>query len=117
MPTYTVECRKCRKRKDVFRPLSEHGKWPGCHGQMQQVFKPLQVVQDIAPYQAVAVDIATGKPPRIGSRRQHKEFLRRNGYVEVGNEPLKKPVEHHVQDSSRDIKQAIDKIRSEGRWR
>lgn len=44
------------------------------------------VIPDIQPYQAVAVDAKTGKAPVITSRKQHKEFLSRNGYVEVGNE-------------------------------
>ncbi|MCO1396411.1 zinc ribbon domain-containing protein [Burkholderia cenocepacia] len=46
------------------------------------------VAPDIGPYQAVAVDVATGKPPVINSRSAHREFLKRNGYVEVGNESV-----------------------------
>lgn len=50
----------------------------------------LQIVRDIEPYRAVGADVALGgSAPVIGGRRQHREFLRRNGYVEVGNE---KPV-------------------------
>jgi hypothetical protein len=44
------------------------------------------VAPDIGPYQAVAVDVATGKPPVINSRSAHRDFLKRNGYTEVGNE-------------------------------
>lgn len=43
------------------------------------------VMSDIIPYRAVAVD-HTGKRPIIGGRRQHREFLRDNGYVELGND-------------------------------
>lgn len=47
----------------------------------------LQIIRDIDPYRAVGADVACGdKRPVIGGRRQHREFLRRNGYVEVGNE-------------------------------
>ena len=47
----------------------------------------LQIVRDIDPYRAVASDIAAGgKRPVIAGRRQHREFIKRNGYVEVGNE-------------------------------
>jgi hypothetical protein len=47
----------------------------------------LQIIRDIDPYRPVAADVAVGdKRPIIGGRRQHREFLRRNGYVEVGNE-------------------------------
>lgn len=46
----------------------------------------IQIIPDIEPYKAVATDVATGKPPVITSRSRHREFLRRNGYEEVGNE-------------------------------
>lgn len=41
---------------------------------------------DIDGYKSIAVDKETGKRPYIGSRKQHREFLLRNDYVEVGNE-------------------------------
>ena len=41
------------------------------------------VIEDIKPYVAVAGDMA-GKEVR--GRKQHREFLRRNNLVEVGNE-------------------------------
>lgn len=43
-----------------------------------------QVISDIQPYKPIASDI--GGQKIIGGRRQHREFLRRNGYAEVGNE-------------------------------
>jgi len=47
----------------------------------------LQIVRDLEPYRAVGSDVALGGgAPVIGGRRQHREFLSRNGYVEVGNE-------------------------------
>ena len=41
------------------------------------------IIKDIEPYKAVAGDMA-GK--WITSRKQHREFLKRNGFQEVGNE-------------------------------
>lgn len=41
------------------------------------------VITDIEPYKAVAGDMA-GK--WIKSRKEHREFLKRNGFIEVGNE-------------------------------
>ena len=38
---------------------------------------------DLEPYQAVTGDIIQG-------RRQHREFMRNNGYVEVGNEKIQR---------------------------
>lgn len=44
------------------------------------------VISDLEPYRAAAADKGTGSRPIIGGRRQHREFLSRNGYTEVGNE-------------------------------
>jgi len=51
-----------------------------------------QIIRDLEPYRAVASDVACdGKRPMISGRRQHREFLARNGYTEVGNEYVPKP--------------------------
>lgn len=51
-----------------------------------------QIMRDLEPYRAAASDIACGgKRPMISGRRQHREFLSRNGYTEVGNEYVPKP--------------------------
>ena len=44
------------------------------------------VIGDLPEYRTAAADKATGKRMVIGGRRQHREFLRRNNYEEVGNE-------------------------------
>lgn len=102
-------CKVCNSWHD----LNED--WPqACYGH----FRPrgsasTTIIRDIDPYQAVAVDVAIGKPPRIGSRSEHREFLRRNGYVELGNERVKpKPVDYG-DISPREIKQTIDQLRSQ----
>jgi hypothetical protein len=43
------------------------------------------IMRDIAPYRSIAVDVATGARALVGGRAQHRDFLRRNNYVEVGN--------------------------------
>lgn len=48
------------------------------------------VMSDIKDYRAVAVDVATGTTPVITSRSRHREFLKRNGFIEVGNEAPKR---------------------------
>jgi hypothetical protein len=75
-------CRVCRDFHDLEEP------WPNaCFGHFQANSRGgLQIIKDIEPYQAVAADVATGSAPVIKSRREHREFLKRNGYVEVGNE-------------------------------
>lgn len=54
------------------------------------------VMPDIEPYQAMAVDVATGIAPVIKSRSEHREYLKRNGLVEIGNE-----VEAHLKQRER----------------
>jgi hypothetical protein len=57
-----------------------------CDVPMLQELTAPHVCPDIAPYRAVAGD-RMGQV--IGSRKEHREFLRRNGFHEVGNEPIK----------------------------
>lgn len=68
-------------------------------------------MRDIEPYQAVAVDVATGKPPRIGSRSEHREFLKRNGYLEVGNERIKPKRLDYADIHPREIAQTIQQLK------
>ena len=56
------------------------------------------VIGDLPEYRSAAADKATGKRMVIGGRRQHREFLRRNNYEEVGNE--------YVQPQRQDLSRA-----------
>ena len=48
------------------------------------------VISDIQGYRAMGADVACdGKRPFITSRSEHRAYLRRNGYVETGNETPK----------------------------
>lgn len=50
------------------------------------------VIGDIEGYRAMGADVACdGKRPWIGGRRQHREYLQRNKYIEVGNDPSPHP--------------------------
>jgi hypothetical protein len=111
MPVYGIRC-TCGHEDEIFRslaqfddPLPEH-----CGAPMQRVLSAPRVMSDIEPYQAVASDIATGKPPHISSRSQHREFLKRNDFVELGNEMPKarsKP-EPDRMEIGRTIKRVMD---------
>lgn len=71
----------------------------------------IQIIKDIEPYKTAASDI-DGKRKVIGSRSEHRSFLRRNGYVEVGNDAQPpKPAQLDLA-SPRDVSNAIDQIRS-----
>ncbi|WP_321874874.1 FmdB family zinc ribbon protein [Burkholderia cenocepacia] len=99
MPIYTYRCDICGKTDSAFRKIAERDRYPqidcecrtGDGRQPRAVSRIVEapyVAPDIGPYQAVAVDVATGRPPVINSRSAHREFLKRNGYVEVGNESV-----------------------------
>jgi len=79
---------KCSLEVEYFRHISEYDQVPTHCGQlMQRVIKAPQIIKDIEPYRAVAADVANGgKPPAIMSRREHREFLKRNNYSEIGSE-------------------------------
>jgi hypothetical protein len=71
----------------------------------------VQIIRDIEPYRAAGSDIAAnGKRPVISGRRQHREFLRRNGYAEVGNEvPVASP--RHWAEAKAEQRERVQDIR------
>jgi hypothetical protein len=69
--TYVIRNGRLVRKQSTARPAAAAGP---------------QIMSDIAPYRTAATDVATGKRALIGGRRQHREFLRRNGYVEIGND-------------------------------
>jgi hypothetical protein len=97
MPLYTYRC-SCGNVMTAFRKIDARDNAPLCERKdgdftvlhadqkVERIIEAPMVAPDIGPYQAVAVDVATGKPPVINSRSAHRDFLKRNGYTEVGNE-------------------------------
>jgi len=69
--TYVMRNGRLVRKREATRPAAEAGP---------------QIMSDIAPYRTAATDVATGQRAVIGGRRQHREFLRRHGYVEIGND-------------------------------
>lgn len=111
MPLYGFRC-ACGHEVEQFRPLADYDK-PGpfhCFHEMARTLSAPRVISDIEPYQAVASDIATGRPPHITSRSQHREFLKRNDYVELGNDMPKarKAPEPDRNEIGRQIKRVMD---------
>lgn len=107
-------CRACNNFHDLDKP------WPdACYGHFgsQAQRRGIQIIKDIDPYKAVAVDGRTGKAPRIGSRREHREFLKANNYHEVGNEPIRERTIVDVPDSRADIARTIHQMKDQGRWK
>lgn len=71
----------------------------------------LQIIKDIDPYKPIAGDIALGgQTPTIMSRREHKEFMRRNGYIEIGNSKQEqKPYEDRTIEA--DVARAYEQVK------
>ena len=89
MPIYRYVC-DCGHAVDDFRKIDDRDDAPDhCGKQMVRKIMPTSVQADINPYRSVAVDKETGKPVVINSRKQHREFLKKNDYIEVGNEAPK----------------------------
>ncbi len=87
MPTYEYECALCGERTERVLPIAARNDAPDhCGTRMDRIITAARVNPDIAPYRAVAGDMA-GK--WVTSRREHREYLKRNRLVEVGNEPVR----------------------------
>jgi hypothetical protein len=67
---------------------------------------PTMVTPDIAPYKAVAGDRAG---EYITSRAQHREFLKRNRFVEVGNEPVK-PIVNNTRPKKGEVAAELKRV-------
>lgn len=88
MPLYDWKCEACGRARELLRPMKEalQPVFCECGVPMVQQLCAAYVTPDIAPYKAVAGDKA-GK--YITSRREHREFLKRNRLTEIGNEQPK----------------------------
>jgi hypothetical protein len=88
---YRYRCEGCGATKDAYRKIDDRHFGPFCyHGRMELQIMPTSV-QVFQPYKAVAVDKETGKCPVIKSIEEHRAFLQRNGYEEVGNDKSMAP--------------------------
>ena len=107
MPLYHYACDHCDIETDAFATVDErHMAAPECHGKMRLTIQPAMVQPDIAPYRAVAGDRAG---QYITSRREHREFLRRNRFTEVGNEPVK-PIKNDTRPQKGEIAQELKQV-------
>ena len=86
---YGYRCPSCAtgfERIESVAHAMDEQPCPDCGMASARELTAPMVSPDIAPYQAVAGDKAGGY---ITSRREHREFLKRNNLVEVGSQPIK----------------------------
>ena len=92
MPIYAAHCNQCGKDEDYYRTLANYQDIPFCCGvQMERRICAPQVLKDIDPY----VSMIDGTV--INSRSQHREHLRANGCIEVGNEKMEPKTESWIE--------------------
>ena len=98
MPIYTFACSHCSALIDAWRAIDDRdrsptGQCPAC-GYSSVVFErrvAAPAVQVFAGYRAVAAEKDGGERPMIRTKAEHEAFLRRNDYVEVGNDKSMAP--------------------------
>lgn len=113
MPLYDLGCKQCDQRMEAFISLANFNQpiTPcGCGGERFRMISAARVIGDIEPYQAMGRDVATGTAPMITSRSQHRDYLKRNNYTEIGTErPVTKREETiSNREIGQQIKQTID---------
>jgi putative FmdB family regulatory protein len=83
VPIYEYRCQKCDNLTSEYRTVERRNETPicSCGGHTDKVISaPSMVIPDIQPYNV------PGTSKYITSRSEHREYLRSNGLIEVGNE-------------------------------
>jgi putative FmdB family regulatory protein len=110
MPLYDWACGHCGKTVEILRPVRQ-ALVPvicDCGVPMLQQLSAVFVRGDITPYKAVTGDRAG---QWISSRKEHREFLKRNRLVEAGDaKPEVKPF--RKVHTSRDKREMREKMRA-----
>lgn len=83
MPTYTYECKKCRKSKDIVKPMREATKEERCNcgSLLVRCYQLAQVVRDTRGHDLVLDAYAPlsgkGGPDKVSSRTELKTWIRK----------------------------------------
>jgi hypothetical protein len=113
---YDWECTACGYKREVVSTIARRND-PEFHECKYGTGEPVALTRlitapmvnpDIKPYRALTGDKAGQE---IGSRRAHREFLKRNRLVEIGNEPMRPTKEfrkvHRRGEIARALKDSI----------
>lgn len=93
---YEYQCQKCGGMKEAIRSVANRKRAPKHCGKSMtlQVTASYSVWGAFQEYQA----IGRGRP-MIKTRQQHKDYLRINGYEEVGNDKSMAPPNLHATEA------------------
>jgi len=83
MPIYSYKC-DCGRTEEVIAPVSECNapRDCACGSPMRRVITGSRIIPDIEAYQVAGPEYGKW----ITSRRHHREYLKRHGLEEAGNE-------------------------------
>lgn len=111
MPLYEYQCPACERGQTIYCSVSEYRSEVPCEcGQKaRRILTPLHVMPDIAGYRSVV----TGE--WIGSRRAHREHLKRHNLVEVGNAKWPKRKPKPMPDIKPDLIPVFNEVMRRGR--
>lgn len=109
MPLYDWKCEGCGKQREVLRSVADCRipEFCECGIPMIRQLTAAYVQGDIAPYMAVAGDRA-GK--YITSRKEHRQFLKRNRLVEIGDAPVKSTKQMRKTVTRKEIREELKKV-------
>jgi putative FmdB family regulatory protein len=91
MPVYEFKCQECGSHVTAYRSIAERHDAPICHGPTRRILTPT-FVKVFNPYTTAVWDKEAGKPMRIRTQDEHRAFLQRNGFDEVGNDKSRAPL-------------------------
>jgi len=103
MPTYEYHCEHCGPI-EVWRSMADYKVPPEHEHPVTRVISACMGFGDITPYLATAGDMA-GKP--ITSRNEHRQFLKRNRLVELGNESVRDTRKMRSSIKKGDVREAM----------
>lgn len=93
---YEYQCEKCGQMKEAIRSVKNRRRAPKHCGKSMT----LQVTASYSVWGAFQEYRAIGRGrPLIKTRQQHKDYLRQNGYEEVGNDKSMAPPDMHASES------------------
>lgn len=88
MPLYSYSCAHCGREQDAYNSIDNRKRGPKCCGRVaKQIITGSYLTPVFAPYRAVGKE--RGKV--IRTRSQHRDYLKKHGYEEVGNDKSMAP--------------------------